>query len=74
MDRQRILLRLADLVESHFDELAVLDSLEYGGPLSRTRILRGRATSLLRYYAGMLFTIGAGRFRIRCRTISRPTP
>jgi aldehyde dehydrogenase (NAD+) len=58
VDRQRILLRLADLVESHFEELAVLDSLEYGGPLSRTRMLRGRATSLLRYYAGILFTIG----------------
>ena len=57
VDRQRILLLLADLVESHFDELAVLDSLEYGGPLSRTRLLRNRATSLIRYYAGILYTI-----------------
>jgi aldehyde dehydrogenase (NAD+) len=57
VDRQRILLRLAELVDSHFDELAVLDSLEYGGPLARTRLLRARATSLIRYYAGILFTI-----------------
>src|SRR3984957_19774957 len=34
--RQAILLKLADLVEEHFDELAALDTLDYGGPISRT--------------------------------------
>lgn len=33
-DRKRILLRLADLVEKHGDELAVLDSLDMGKPIS----------------------------------------
>ncbi|BES71356.1 aldehyde dehydrogenase [Marinobacter nanhaiticus D15-8W] len=33
-DRKRILLRFADLVEKHGDELAVLDSLDMGKPIS----------------------------------------
>lgn len=33
-DRKRVLLRLADLVERHGDELAVLDSLDMGKPIS----------------------------------------
>ncbi|WP_148862860.1 aldehyde dehydrogenase [Marinobacter fonticola] len=33
-DRKRVLLRLADLMEQHGDELAVLDSLDMGKPIS----------------------------------------
>ena len=51
-ERQRIMLRLADLVEQHYDELALLDTLDLGAPLSRTKLGRARAASLLRYYAG----------------------
>jgi aldehyde dehydrogenase (NAD+) len=56
-DRQAILLRLADLVDANFDELAALDSVDFGGPISRTRLLRRRAVALLRYYAGQAVTI-----------------
>src|SRR5262245_51983017 len=35
-ERQQLLLRYADLVESHFDELSALDTLDMGAPLSRT--------------------------------------
>jgi aldehyde dehydrogenase (NAD+) len=56
-DRQAILLKLADLVEENFAELATLDSLEFGGPISRTLLLRRRAVALLRYYAGQAVTI-----------------
>jgi aldehyde dehydrogenase (NAD+) len=52
-DRQRLLLELADLVETHYDELAMLDTLDMGGPISRTRLGRRRAVGLLRYYAGL---------------------
>lgn len=52
-ERQLILLRLADLVERHFDELALLATLDMGAPLSRTRNGRKRALGMLRYYAGM---------------------
>jgi aldehyde dehydrogenase (NAD+) len=51
-ERQALLLKLADLVEKHFDELAALDTVDMGAPLSRTRAYRGRALGMLRYYAG----------------------
>ncbi|MDE1917744.1 MAG: aldehyde dehydrogenase family protein [Sphingomonadales bacterium] len=51
-ERQRIMLRLADLVEAHYDELAMLDTLDLGAPLSRTMLGKVRAGALLRYYAG----------------------
>lgn len=56
-DRQQVMLRLADLVDKHYDELALLDSLDMGGPLSRTLLGRRRAIGLLRYYAGLATTI-----------------
>ena len=52
-DRQQVMLRLADLVERHYDELALLDTLDMGGPISRTTLGRRRAVGLLRYYAGL---------------------
>ncbi len=52
-ERQAILLRFADLVDQHADELTGLDTLDMGAPLSRTRNMRRRAVGLLRYYAGM---------------------
>ncbi|WP_088190013.1 aldehyde dehydrogenase family protein [Sphingobium sp. Z007] len=52
VERQRIMLRLADLVEQHFEELAMLDTLDLGAPYSRTFMGKARAGALLRYYAG----------------------
>lgn len=52
VERQRIMLRLADLVEEHFEELAMLDTLDLGAPYSRTFMGKARAGALLRYYAG----------------------
>ena len=52
VERQRIMLRLADLVDAHYDELAMLDTLDLGAPLSRTLLGKARAVALLRYYAG----------------------
>src|SRR5262249_29885269 len=51
-ERQQILLKLADLVERHFDELSALDTLDMGAPISRTRGTRLRVLGMLRYYAG----------------------
>jgi aldehyde dehydrogenase (NAD+) len=56
-DRQQVMLRLADLVERHYDELALLDSLDMGAPIARTRLGRRRAVGLLRYYAGLATAI-----------------
>jgi aldehyde dehydrogenase (NAD+) len=49
-DRQRALLRLADLVEATYDELGLIDTLDMGAPSSRTRQSR-RNVSLLHWYA-----------------------
>src|SRR5215470_231285 len=53
-ERQALLLKLADLVERHFDELSALDTLDMGAPISRTRSMRLRVLGMLRYYAGQL--------------------
>jgi aldehyde dehydrogenase (NAD+) len=56
-ERQNLLLKLADLVERHFEELAALDTLDMGAPISRTKGMRQRAIGLLRYYAGQATAI-----------------
>jgi aldehyde dehydrogenase (NAD+) len=56
-DRQQVMLKLAEIVDKNYDELALLDSLDMGGPLSRTLLGRRRAVALLRYYAGLVTTI-----------------
>jgi aldehyde dehydrogenase (NAD+) len=55
--RQSMLLKLADLVEAHGEELAALDSLDMGAPITRTLAGRARWISLLRYYAGLTTAI-----------------
>jgi aldehyde dehydrogenase (NAD+) len=55
--RQLLLLKLADLVDQHFDELAELDTLDMGGPIKRTRTGRQRVVGQLRYYAGLATAI-----------------
>lgn len=56
-DRQHLLLRLADLVEANFEQLAWLDSLDMGGPIARTSLGKRRAVALLRFYAGLATSI-----------------
>ena len=53
-DRGRILLRLADKIEEHADELARLESLDTGHPLRDTRALDVPRTAMcFRYFGGM---------------------
>jgi aldehyde dehydrogenase (NAD+) len=51
-ERQALLLKLADLVEANFDELSMLDTLDMGAPISRTRGTKQRVLGMLRFYAG----------------------
>lgn len=53
LQRNAMLNRVADIVSQRYDELARLDSSEYGGPIKRTRANRARVVGLLRYYAGL---------------------
>jgi aldehyde dehydrogenase (NAD+) len=56
-ERQLLLLKLADIVDKNMEELALLDTLDMGGPISRTRNNRQRALGMLRYYAGMATSV-----------------
>lgn len=51
-ERQEMMLRLADLVDRHHEELILLDCLEMGAPISHLRPRKRRALGLIRYYAG----------------------
>ncbi|MCS5618212.1 MAG: aldehyde dehydrogenase family protein, partial [Pirellulales bacterium] len=52
-ERGRIMMRLADLIEAEIDELAALEALDNGKPVSDARLGDiPLAISVLRYYAG----------------------
>ena len=52
-ERSRVMYRLADLMEKHVDELAVLESLDNGKPFSDARNIDvPMAINVIRYYAG----------------------
>ncbi len=56
-ERQRVLLRLADLVVEHVDELALLETLEMGAPLKHARGGILLAAQFLQFYAAASRTI-----------------
>src|SRR5262244_3614564 len=56
-ERQALLLKIADLVEKHYDELSLLDTLDMGAPVTRTLGTRQRVLGMLRWYAGMATAI-----------------
>lgn len=56
-DRQRLLLRTADIVEKNFDELALLDALDMGMPITKSRGNSRMAVGQLRYNAGLATAI-----------------
>jgi aldehyde dehydrogenase (NAD+) len=58
--RQALLLRLADLVEAHEGELALLDTLDMGAPIRHTRGAMPLLVGTLRYYAAASVTALCG--------------
>lgn len=56
-ERQAILLRFADLVEREFEELALLDTLDMGAPISRVPAIKARVVGQLRFFAGAATSI-----------------
>lgn len=57
VERQRLLLEFASVIGKHFDELATIDSLEMGAPISRTLSAKERSIALVRHYAGSATSI-----------------
>ncbi|SFY44402.1 aldehyde dehydrogenase (acceptor) [Paracoccus pantotrophus] len=49
--RRKLLLKVHDLVLDHFEELALIETLDMGAPLSRTRNLREWTSQVLQFYA-----------------------
>ncbi|OZI77712.1 aldehyde dehydrogenase family protein [Bordetella genomosp. 12] len=49
--RQALLFRVHELVDQHYDELALLETLDMGAPLSRTRAFRGFILQTILHYA-----------------------
>ena len=52
VERGRVMLRFAGLVEKHLDELALLETRNAGKPLGDSRGELGMIVDVLRYYAG----------------------
>ena len=56
-ERQAILLKLADLVDQHWEELAYIDSMEMGRPITYSMLLRSMVVRSLRHFAGLATSI-----------------
>ncbi len=56
-DRQRLFMRVHDLVDKHFDELAHLETLDMGAPLARTQGLKGWLSQALMFYGAQAQTL-----------------
>ncbi|MBS0285073.1 MAG: aldehyde dehydrogenase family protein [Proteobacteria bacterium] len=56
-DRQLVLLRLADLIEREFDDLALVDTLEMGRPITPSKAIRSIIVRAVRHFAGLATAI-----------------
>ena len=50
-DRQKLLLRVHDVIEKNFDELAELETMDMGAPLARTKSLKPFVLKAIHYYS-----------------------
>jgi aldehyde dehydrogenase (NAD+) len=67
-ERQHVILRLADLIEQHFEEFSVLDTLDMGAPIARSWANRHRTLGRIRYYAAMAVAIHGETMTWRARS------
>ena len=56
-ERQLLLLKIADVMERHWEELALSDTTDMGMPITRTLANKNRVLGMLRFYAGMATSI-----------------
>ena len=54
-DRMGLLLRIADLVDKHFDELIHIDTLDMGAPVARAAFMKPLVLGAIRFYASQVF-------------------
>ncbi|KRF22383.1 betaine-aldehyde dehydrogenase [Phycicoccus sp. Soil802] len=51
-DRQTLLMRVHELVDQRFEEMATLETLDLGAPITRTLGLKSTVLQIIAYYAG----------------------
>jgi aldehyde dehydrogenase (NAD+) len=75
-DRTLVLLRIADAVEANAEELAELESLDGGIPITVTRGMVADTAKTIRYYAGwptkILGTVNPVDASVHCYTVREP--
>jgi aldehyde dehydrogenase (NAD+) len=75
-ERTLVLLRVADALEANAEELATLESLDGGIPITLTRGMVAEAAKTVRYYAGwptkMLGTVNPVDPSVHCYTVREP--
>ena len=75
-ERTMVLLRIADALEANAEELATLESLDGGIPITVTRGMVAEAAKTVRYYAGwptkMLGTVNPVDPSVHCYTVREP--
>lgn len=54
-ERQALIMRIHDLVDRHYDELSMLETLDMGAPLSRTRGFKGFILNIIQFYAAQCY-------------------
>ena len=75
-ERTLVLLRIADAIEAHREELATLESLDGGIPITLTRGMVAEAAKTVRYYAGwptkISGTVNPVDASVHCYTVREP--
>ena len=56
-ERQRLLFRAAELVDLRYDDLAQIESIDMGAPISRVRASKGGALRMIQFFAAMALNI-----------------
>lgn len=56
-DRRRLLIRLHELIDKHFEELAIIETMDMGAPLGRTRAFKNLVSQMILFFASQT---GAG--------------
>jgi aldehyde dehydrogenase (NAD+) len=57
-ERQALLMRVHDLVEKRFEEMALLETLDNGSPITRSRNLKNYVLQTIAYYATQTVNVG----------------
>ena len=57
-ERQALLMRVHDLVAERFEEMALLETLDNGSPITRSRALKNYVLQTIAYYATQTVNIG----------------